>query len=152
MHHAGRVEHEIGTSRMTRTVPAFNAQSFLDSPGIDRSLAEYTPDETIFTQGDACGEVLYIRTGSVKLSVRSKTGHLAIVAMLGPGDFFGDECLSGQPVRTRIATAIAQSVIVRIGKAKMIQLLHRQRAMSDRFIAHLLSRIVRLEESVIGRR
>jgi CRP/FNR family cyclic AMP-dependent transcriptional regulator len=137
---------------MTRTVPAFNAQSFLDSPGIDRSLAEYRLDETIFTQGDACGEVLYIRTGSVKLSVRSKTGHLAIVAMLGPGDFFGDECLSGQPVRTRIATAIAPSVIVRIDKAKMIQLLHRQRAMSDRFIAHLLSRIVRLEESAIARR
>ena len=139
-------------SRTTRTAPAFNAQAFLDSSGIDRSLAEYGREETIFTQGEACGKVLYIRTGSVKLSVRSKAGHEAVVAMLGPGDFFGDECLSGQPIRTRSAKAVTQSVIVLIGKAKMIQLLHKQHAMSDRFIAHLLSRIVRLEETVISRR
>jgi len=71
--------------------------------------------------------------------------------MLGPGGFFGDECLSGQPVRTRIATALALTVVVRIGKAKMIQLLHKQHAMSDRFIAHLLSRIVRLEGDLVER-
>lgn len=146
------MEPETGASPARRTVQAFNAQAFLDSAGIDRSLAEYRRDETIFTQGDACREVLYIRTGRVRLTALSKTGHESVVAMLGPGDFFGDECLSGQPVRTRIATAIAPSVIVRIGKAKMVQLLHKQRAMSDRFIAHLLSRIVRLEESVIARR
>jgi CRP/FNR family transcriptional regulator, cyclic AMP receptor protein len=137
-----------GPTRATRTIQSFNPQAFLDSSGI----GEYRRAETIFTQGDACREVLYIRTGSVKLSVISQTGHEAIVATLGPGDFFGDECLSGQPVRTRTATAVAPSVIVRIGKAKMIQLLHRQHAMSDRFIAHLLSRIVRLEESVIAPR
>jgi CRP-like cAMP-binding protein len=139
-------------SRTTRTPQAFNAQAFLDSSGIDRSLAEYGREEIIFTQGDACGMVLYIRTGSVKLSVRSRAGHDALVAMLGPGDFFGDECLSGQRVRTRSAKAVAPSVVVLIGKAKMIQLLHKQHAMSDRFIAHLLSRIVRLEETVIARR
>jgi CRP/FNR family cyclic AMP-dependent transcriptional regulator len=142
------VESETGDRQTTRTVQAFNVQSFLGSSGIDRSLADYRPGETIFTQGDVCDDVLYIRTGGVTLSVRSRTGHEAVVATLGPGDFFGDECLSGQPVRTRIATAIAPCVIVRIGKARMIQLLHRQRAMSDRFIAHLLSRIVRLEERV----
>jgi CRP-like cAMP-binding protein len=142
------VETGKGASRPTRSAPAFNAQAFLDSSGIDRSLAEYGRDETIFTQGDACGMVLYIRTGSV----RSKAGHEAIVTMLGPGDFFGDECLSGQPVRTRSAKAVTPSVVVLIGKAKMIQLLHKQHAMSDRFIAHLLSRIVRLEETVIARR
>jgi CRP-like cAMP-binding protein len=146
------VETEKGASRTTRSAPAFNPQAFLDSSGTDRSLAEYGREETIFTQGDACGMVLYIRTGSVKLSVRSKAGHEAIVTMLGPGDFFGDECLSGQPVRTRSATAATPSVVVLIGKAKMIQLLHKQHAMSDRFIAHLLSRIVRLEETVIARR
>jgi CRP-like cAMP-binding protein len=112
----------------------------------------YKSEETIFTQGDACAHVLYIRTGGVTLSVRSKTGHDAVVATLGPGDFFGDECLSGQRVRTRSATATVPSVIVLVGKAKMIQLLHGERAMSDRFIAHLLSRIVRLEESVVARR
>ena len=149
--HARRVELEKGDSRTTRTVPAFNAQSFLGSSGSDRSLAEYRRDETIFTQGDVCDDVLYIRTGGVTLSVRSTTGHEVVVATLGPGDFFGDECLSGQPVRTRIATAIAPSMIVHIGKAKMIQLLHRQRAMSDRFIAHMLSRIARLEGDLIER-
>jgi CRP/FNR family transcriptional regulator, cyclic AMP receptor protein len=142
------MEPGTGARRATRTVQVFNTQAFLDSSRI----AEYRQDETIFTEGDACGEVLYIRMGSVKLSVLSKTGCEAIVATLGPGDFFGDECLSGRPVRTRIATAIAPSVIVRIGKARMIQLLHKQHAMSDRFIAHLLSRVVRLEESVIARR
>jgi CRP/FNR family transcriptional regulator, cyclic AMP receptor protein len=141
-----------GASRATRTVHPFNAQAFLDSSGIDRWRAEYRRNETIFAQGDLCDDILYLRTGGVALSVRSTTGHEAVVATLGPGDFFGDECLSGQPVRTRIATAIAPSVIVHIGKAKMIQLLHKQRAMSDRFIAHLLSRVVRLEESVIARR
>ena len=146
------METEKGVSRTTRTVPAFNPQEFLDSSGIDRSLAEYGREQTIFTQGDACRKVLYIRTGSVRLSVVSKTGQDAVVAMLGPGDFFGDECLSGQPVRTRSAKAVTPSVIVVIGKAKMIQLLHKQHAMSDRFIAHLLSRIVRLEESVVARR
>jgi CRP-like cAMP-binding protein len=145
------VEPQNVGSRTARTVPVFNAQEFLDSSGRDRSLAEYRRGEIIFTQGDACREVLYIRTGGVKLTVPSQTGNESIVAMLGPGDFFGDECLSGQPVRTRIATAIALSVIVRIGKAKMIQLLHKQHAMSDRFIAHLLSRIVRLEGDLVER-
>jgi CRP-like cAMP-binding protein len=112
----------------------------------------YKRDEIIFTQGDACAHVLYIRSGGVTLSVRSQTGHEAVVATLGPGDFFGDECLSGQRVRTRCARATVPSVVVFVGKVKMIQLLHGQRAMSDRFIAHLLSRIVRLEESVIARR
>jgi CRP-like cAMP-binding protein len=145
------VEPGKGASRTTRTVPAFNVQVFLDSPGTDRSLAEYDREETIFRQGDACGKVLYIRTGRVKLSVRSKTGHEAVVAMLGPGDFFGDECLSGQPVRTRSAKAVTPSVIVLISKAKMIRLLHGQHAMSDRFIAHMLSRIARLEADLIER-
>jgi CRP-like cAMP-binding protein len=149
--HALGVEPQKAVSRTARTLPVFSAQAFLDSSGTDRSLAEYRRGEIIFTQGDACREVLYIRTGGVKLTVPSKTGHESIVAMLGPGDFFGDECLSGRPVRTRVATAVAPSVIVRIGKAKMIQLLHKQHAMSDRFIAHLLSRVVRLEERVIAR-
>jgi len=149
--HALGVEPQKAGSRTARTLPVFSAQAFLDSSGTDRSLAEYRRGEIIFTQGDACKEVLYIRTGGVKLTVPSKTGHESIVAVLGPGDFFGDECLSGQPVRTRIATALALTVVVRIGKAKMIQLLHKQHAMSDRFIAHLLSRIVRLEGDLVER-
>ena len=105
--------------------------------------------ETIFTQGDACDDVLCIRTGGVKLSVLSKTGREAAVAMLGPGDFFGEGCLAGLENRTGSATAITPSVIVIIGKEKMARLLHSQHAMSDRFISHMLSRQIRMEEDLV---
>jgi len=110
---------------------------------------EYGRGETIFTQGDACEDVLYIQTGGVKLSVLSKTGKEAVVAMLGPGEFFGEGCLAGQPLRMGTATAITPSVILAVGKAKMVRLLHQQHAMSDRFIAHMLSRNIRIEEDLL---
>jgi CRP/FNR family transcriptional regulator, cyclic AMP receptor protein len=112
-------------------------------------VAEYGRGETIFTQGDACEDVLYIQTGGVKLSVLSKTGREAVVAMLGPGDFFGEGCLAGQPVRMGSATAITPSVILSVGKARMVRLLHQQHAMSDRFISHMLARNIRIEEDLI---
>ena len=133
----------------TRAVPAFNAQAFLDSAGIEKSIVPYGRGETIFRQGDACEAVLYIQTGGVKLSVFSKTGKEAVVAMLGPGDFFGEGCLAGQPLRMGTATAITASMILLVGKARMVRLLHQQHAMSDRFIAHMLSRNSRIEEDLI---
>ena len=105
--------------------------------------------ETIFTQGDLGKEVLYIQTGGVKLSVRSNTGREAVVAMLGPGDFFGEECLTGQAARMGSATAITPSVIFLLAKSTMVRLLQKERAMSDHFIAHLLSRNSRTEEDLI---
>jgi CRP/FNR family cyclic AMP-dependent transcriptional regulator len=132
-----------------RSLPAFNAQAFLDSAGIAKTILAYERGATIFTQGDACEDVLYIQTGSVKLSVLSKTGREAVVAMLGPGDFFGEGCLAGQPVRMGSATALTPSVILLVGKEKMVRLLHKQHAMSDRFIAHMLSRNIRIEEDLI---
>jgi len=132
-----------------RAVQPFNAQAFLDSSGIAKTIVEYERGASIFTQGDPCEEVLYIQTGGVKLSVLSKTGREAVVAMLGPGDFFGEGCLAGQPVRMGSATALTPSVILLVGKEKMVRLLHRQHAMSDRFIAHMLSRNIRIEEDLI---
>jgi CRP/FNR family transcriptional regulator, cyclic AMP receptor protein len=129
--------------------PPFNAQAFLDSSGVARTVADYGRGETIFTQGDACDDVLYIQSGGVKLSVLSKNGREAVVAMLGPGDFFGEGCLAGQPVRMGTATAITPSVILLVEKEKMVRLLHRQHAMSDRFISHMLSRNIRIEEDLI---
>src|SRR5689334_9672863 len=128
---------------------AFNAQAFLDSAGIARTIVKYGRGEAIFTQGDACEHVMYIQSGGVKLSVLSKTGREAVVAMLGPGDFFGEGCLAGQPVRMGSATAITPSVILLINKDKMVRLLHKQHAMSDRFISHMLSRNIRIEEDLI---
>jgi CRP/FNR family cyclic AMP-dependent transcriptional regulator len=124
-------------ARASRLAP-FNAQAFLDSSGVAKSVVDYARGATIFTQGDLCEDVLYIQSGGVKLSVLSKTGREAVVAMLGPGDFFGEGCLAGQPVRMGSATAITPSVIRLVAKEKMVRLLHRQHAMSDRFISHML--------------
>src|SRR5207302_3411428 len=134
---------------VAKAVPPFNAQGFLDSAGIAKTIVKYGRGETVFTQGDACEDVLYIQSGGVKLSVLSKTGKEAVVAMLGPGDFFGEGCLAGQPVRMGTATAITPSLILLVDKAKMIRLLHRQHAMSDRFISHMLARNIRIEEDLI---
>jgi CRP/FNR family transcriptional regulator, cyclic AMP receptor protein len=133
----------------TRAVPAFNAQAFLDSSGIRKTVVEYGRGETIFAQGDACEHVLYIRSGGVKLSVVSKTGREAVVAMLGPGEFFGEGCLAGQPFRMGSATALTPSVILLVDKKEMVHLLHKQHAMSDRFISHMLSRNIRIEEDLL---
>ena len=131
------------------TAPDFNAQAFLDSAGLAKTIVQYGRDEAIFTQGEPCEHVLYVQSGGVKLSVLSKTGKEAVVAMLGPGDFFGEGCLAGQPVRMGSATAMTPSAILLVEKAQMVRLLHRQHAMSDRFIAHMLTRNIRIEEDLI---
>jgi CRP-like cAMP-binding protein len=127
----------------------FNAQAFLDSSGIDRKIVEYRRAEVIFSQGDPCDHVLYIQQGGVKLSVLSKAGREAIVAMLGADEFFGEGCLAGQAVRMGTATATADSTILLVDKDQMVGLLHKQHAMSDRFIAHMLARNIRIEEDLI---
>ena len=127
----------------------FNAQAFLGSPGLAKTIVQYGRDEIIFAQGDASEHVLYVQSGGVKLSVLSKTGKEAVVAMLGPGDFFGEGCLAGQTMRMGSATAITPSAILRVEKAQMVRLLHRQHDMSDRFIAHMLTRNIRIEEDLI---
>ena len=93
--------------------------------------------------------MFYIQSGGIKLSVLSKNGREAVVAMLGPGDFFGEGCLAGQPIRIGSATAITPSQITLVGKQKMLRLLRKQEGMSDRFIAHMLSRNIRIEEDLI---
>jgi CRP/FNR family cyclic AMP-dependent transcriptional regulator len=128
---------------------AFNAQLFLGSAGIARRIVEYRRGESVFSQGDACEHVMYIQKGGVKLSVHSKTGREAVVAMLGPADFFGEGCLAGQPLRMNSATAITPSTILLVGKQKMVRLLHQQHAMSDLFIAYMLARNRRIEEDLI---
>ena len=92
---------------------------------------------------------MYIQGGGVKLSVVSQAGREAVVAILGPGDFFGEGCLAGQPLRMGSATTLAPSAILFVPKAAMVRLLHRQRALSDRFIAHMLARNIRIEEDLI---
>ena len=132
-----------------KSAGGFNVQAFLDSAGIARKVTDFRRDAVIFAQGDACNSVMYIQKGAVKLSVLSKRGREAVVAMLGPGDFFGEGCLAGQPARMGSATAVTTSTILIIGKAKMVRLLHVQHALSDRFISHMLARNIRIEEDLI---
>ena len=127
----------------------FDAQAFLDSAGIARKIVAFRRAEVIFSQGAPCEHVLYIQTGGVKLSVLSKTGREAIVAMLGPGEFFGEGCLAGQPVRMGSATATTDSTILLVDKDQMVRLLHKQRALADRFIAHMLARNIRIEQDLV---
>jgi CRP/FNR family cyclic AMP-dependent transcriptional regulator len=127
----------------------FDVQAFLLSSGVPRTVVNFARGETIFTQGEACDHIMYIRSGGVKLSVMSKSGREAVVAMLGPTDFFGEACLTGQPLRMGSAMAITPCVILRVRKDEMARLLHTQHAMSDRFISHMLSRNLRIEEDLI---
>ena len=131
------------------TPPQFNAQAFLESAGIAKTVTKYGRGEAIFTQGEPCDHVLYIQSGGVKLSVLSKTGKEAVVAMLGPGDFFGEGCLAAQALRMGSATAITPSAILRVRRRQMADLLHKQSTMSDRFISHMLTRNIRIEEDLI---
>ena len=127
----------------------FDAKAFLDA--VDRSgkVVDYRASDAIFSQGDAADSILYIQTGSVKLSVVSPSGREAVVGVLGAGDFIGEGALAGQPVRLATATAMAATTIRVVPKRQMIRLLHEQHGLSDRFIAHMLARNQRLEEDLV---
>jgi CRP/FNR family cyclic AMP-dependent transcriptional regulator len=128
---------------------AFDAQAFLDSAGLARTVAEFRKKQTIFSQGDRAKNVLYIQKGGVRLSVINEAGKEAVVAVLGPGDFFGEGCLAGQPIRIGTATAITPTVVLVIEMKEMIRVLHYEHAFSDRFITYMLSRNIRIEEDLV---
>ena len=127
----------------------FNAQAFLESVLVAKTVKRYARNDKVFSQGDLCKHVFYLQSGGVKLSVLSKTGKEAVVAILGPGEFFGEGCLAGQKFRMGSAIAIMPTAILFVENANMVRLLHKQHAMSDRFITHMLARNIRIEEDLI---
>jgi CRP/FNR family cyclic AMP-dependent transcriptional regulator len=129
--------------------PAFNAQAFLDSAGLARRIVEYRGSQKVYSQGDPTNHVFYIQKGGIKLSVVNEVGKEAVVAVLGPGDFFGEGGLAGQAVRMGAATAIAPATLLVIEKQEMIRVLHAERAFSDRFVTYMLARNVRIEQDLI---
>jgi len=133
----------------TAKLPVFDAQAFLDSAGVARKVTAFRGKEAIFSQGDPAKDVLYIQKGGVRLSVVNETGKGAVVAVLGPGDFFGEGCLAGQPIRIGSATAITATIVLAIEKKEMIRVLHVEHAFSDRFISYMLSRNIRVEEDLV---
>ncbi|MGA8367934.1 MAG: Crp/Fnr family transcriptional regulator [Candidatus Acidiferrales bacterium] len=137
------------TRLKTNAKNTFNAQDFLDSAGVARRVVEFKKKETIFSQGDSAKNVLYIQKGGVRLSVVNETGKEAVVAVLGPGDFFGEGCLAGQPIRIGTASAISATTALIIEKNEMIRVLHVEHAFSDRFISYMLSRNIRVEEDLV---
>jgi CRP/FNR family cyclic AMP-dependent transcriptional regulator len=130
-------------------VPVFDAQAFLDSAGVARKTKEFKKEEVVYSQGDQAKSVLYLQKGGVKLTVVNEVGKEAVVAILGPGDFFGEGCLAGQSVRMGTATAVTPSTALVIEKSEMLKVLHEQHGLSDRFISFMLARNIRIEEDLI---
>ena len=129
--------------------PAFDVKSFLDSTGLGRKVGKFQKKETVFAQGDSAKSVIYIQEGGVKLTVVNEVGKEAVVAILGPGDFFGEGCLSGQLICMATAAAIAPTTVLVIEKSEMNRVLHGEHEFSDRFIAYMLARNIRVEEDLI---
>jgi CRP/FNR family transcriptional regulator, cyclic AMP receptor protein len=128
---------------------AFDVQLFLDSAGVGRTVHEFPARETIFAQGDPANHVMYIQEGSVKLSVVNEGGKEAVVAVIGPGDFFGEGCLAGQSICMATASAVVPTTVLRIEKSEMNRVLHSEHEFSDRFIGYMLARNIRVEEDLV---
>jgi CRP/FNR family transcriptional regulator, cyclic AMP receptor protein len=132
-----------------RTPPAFNVEAFLNSAAASPRSVRFAAGAVVFAQGAQANSVFYVREGGVKLSVLSSAGKEAVVAMLGPGDFFGEGCLAGQPLRMGTATAVMRTALLRIPKRDMIRMLREHPGFSDRFIEHMLTRNIRIEEDLV---
>jgi CRP/FNR family cyclic AMP-dependent transcriptional regulator len=127
----------------------FDPQVFLAKADGGRSIASYSRNNRIFAQGDPADAIFYVQDGRVKLTVVSRRGKEAVVAILGPTDFFGEGCLAGQLVRMATATALSDCTVMRLAKREMIRVLHDEPRFSEVFVAHLLSRNIKIEEDLV---
>jgi CRP-like cAMP-binding protein len=128
---------------------AFDAQVFLESVGASRRVVEFRRQQTIFSQGDAADSVMYVQKGGVNFTVVNESGKEAVIAIFGPGDFFGEGGMAGQTLRMGTATATVPTTVLVIEKDEMIRVLHAEHELSDRFIAHILSRNIRVEADLV---
>ncbi len=128
---------------------AFDVKSFLESGGVSAKVVPRRAGDVIYTQGDRCDSVFYVQKGEVKLAVLSPSGKEAIVAVFEAGEFFGEGALAGQPLRLGTATATSATTLLVVEQQRMMQLLHDQHALSDRFLAHLLKRNSRIEADLV---
>src|SRR5579862_5981174 len=129
----------------------FDPQLFLAvvATGKERTGRRYSKNQVVFSQGDPADSVFYIQEGRVKLTVVSKEGKEAVIALLGPGDFFGEGCLAGQPLRMSTVSVISECSIIRLAKSRVIRLLHEAPSFSDLLLHHLLARNIRIEEDLV---
>ncbi len=129
--------------------PSFDPKIFLSNVGEGRTIADYPKNGIVFSQGDRADAIFYVQQGKVKLTVVSKQGKEAIIAILGAGNFFGEGCLVGQPLRMATAAAMSECSIMRLRKQGAIRLLHDEPAFSELFLSYLLSRNIRIEEDLV---
>jgi CRP/FNR family transcriptional regulator, cyclic AMP receptor protein len=129
----------------------FDARAFLESAGVSKKVRQFNRADIIFSQGTPADAVMYIQEGAVKITAVSEAGKEAIITVLGPGDFFGEGCLAGQPLRMGNATATTSSTVLVIDKTEMQKVLHEQHALSDLFINFVLRRNIRVEEDLVDR-
>jgi CRP/FNR family transcriptional regulator, cyclic AMP receptor protein len=129
--------------------PSFDPKLFLAKVGEGRSIGKYRKDQIVFSQGDPADAVFYIQKGKAKVTVVSEQGKEAVVAILGPSDFFGEGCLAGQPRRMATVSTMAEGLFMRLEKASVVRVIHDEPAFSELFIAHLLARTIRVEEDLI---
>lgn len=137
----------MATTKIKNT-PSFNVERYLTTVGVGRTIANYRKGQIAFSQGDQSQSVLYLQRGAVKLTVISSRGKEAVIALLHRGDFFGEGCLAGQPLRLGTATAMEPVSVLVIGKQEMIRVIHEENKFSDRFVAHMLRRNLRFEEDL----
>jgi len=127
----------------------FDAETYLQTIGVSRQVQAFRKQQAIFSQGQAADTVMYVQKGSVKLTVVNESGKGAVVALVGPGDFFGEGGMAGQTIRMGTATAVMPTTVLMIEKTEMIRALHAEPALSDRFIKYILSRNIRVEADLI---
>jgi CRP/FNR family cyclic AMP-dependent transcriptional regulator len=131
-------------------VPTFiQPEVFLAHVGEGRSIGRYGKGQIVFSQGDPADAVFYVQKGKVKVTVVSAQGKEAVVAILGTNEFFGEGCLAGQAQRMATVATMTESVVVRLDKAAIVRVIHQQPAFSEMFIAHLLSRTIRVEADLV---
>jgi CRP/FNR family transcriptional regulator, cyclic AMP receptor protein len=129
--------------------PVFDAEAFLNASGPGTKAVKFRPSATIYAQGSPADSVLFVQKGNVRLSVLAGSGKEAVVGVIGPGDFFGEGALAGQPVRLGTATAMSSSTVLVVPLPQMKRLLQEQHPLSDRFLAHMLARNSRLEADLV---
>jgi CRP-like cAMP-binding protein len=129
--------------------PSFDPKSFLHGVGEGRTIDNYRKDQIVFAQGDRADAVFFVLKGKVKVTVVSQQGKEAVIAILGPNEFFGEACLAGQTARISSATAMMESVIMRLEKAPLVRVIHQEPTFADNFIAHLLDRTIRVEADLV---
>jgi CRP/FNR family transcriptional regulator, cyclic AMP receptor protein len=137
-------------SKSRRTKPIFQPEAFLAKSGLGRTIADLKKGQNVFSQGDAANAVFYVQKGKIKLTVISKRGKEATIALLGDGNFLGEECIAGlQMQRMASATALMPSTLLRIERSEMIRVLHEEQLFSEVFVSYLLTRNARVQEDLV---